>query len=199
MRKRKVSIRRKTKETDIKVILCIDGEGKYKISTGIGFLDHMLSLFSHHGLFDVKLKVKGDLEIDLHHTNEDIGITLGEAFFKALGDKKMLKRFGHSFCVLDEALVRVVVDISSRPFLDISFKDKKIRDLKGENYSWNYFKQFLRAFVNSSKITLHIDILKGEDFHHILECCFKGLALSLDEATSIDKRKKGLPTTKGVL
>ncbi|MCD6539489.1 MAG: imidazoleglycerol-phosphate dehydratase HisB [Candidatus Omnitrophica bacterium] len=191
---RRVKIRRKTEETEVKVELNIDGEGKYKISTGIPFLDHMLSLLAKHGLFDLKLKAKGDLEIDPHHTNEDVGITLGQAFALALKDKNNLKRFGWGFVVLDEAEVRVVLDLSGRPYLEVNPKN-----IKGclENYSFRYFKEFLRAFINNSLITLHVDILKGEDLHHILECSFKALGLALDQATSLDRRKKGLPTTKG--
>ena len=200
---RKIKVKRKTKETSIEIELNIDGEGKYSISTGIAFLDHMICLFSKHGLFDINLIAKGDLEVDIHHTNEDIGIVLGETFFRALKDKKGIKRFGDAFCVLDEAQVRAVVDISGRPYLDINPDKIKIVDMGKDSltkgYTFGYFKQFLRAFVNSSKITLHIDIIKGDDLHHILECCFKALGRALDEATCIDKRKKGLPTTKGKL
>jgi len=200
---RKVKFRRRTKETNIEVQLNIDGVGSNSVSTGIGFLDHMLSLFSKHGLFDIKLKAHGDLNVDIHHTNEDVGIVTGEAFAKALKDKKGIRRFGSSFAILDEAQVRVVVDISGRPYLDIKPANIKISgkaaDLQTKGYTFGYFKQFLRAFISSCRITLHIDIIRGEDLHHILECCFKALGLALDEATSIDKRKKGLPTTKGKL
>ncbi len=193
---RKVKIKRKTKETNIALELNIDGKGKYRISTGIPFLDHMLSLFSKHGLFDLNLRAKGDLEVDLHHTNEDIGIVLGEAFRKALKNKKGIRRFGWAFVVLDEAKVRVVLDLSGRAYLEITPKNIRI-PLQG--YSFKHFKDFMRAFVNNALITLHIDILGGEDLHHILECSFKALGLALDEATLLDKRKKGLPTTKGKL
>ncbi len=193
---RKAKVVRKTKETKIEVSLNLDGAGRQSISTGIGFLDHMLSLTAKHGLFDLRLKAKGDLEIDIHHTNEDAGITLGEAFNKAIGDKKRIRRFASSFVVLDEAQAKVVIDVNGRPYIDIT--PKRLR-LKAEGYSYNYFKQFLRAFINSFPVTLHIDILKGEDFHHILECCFKALGLALDEALLIDSRKEGLPTTKGKL
>lgn len=193
---RKISLKRKTKETQINLNLKIDGKGRYKVSTGIAFLDHMLSLFSRHGLFDLELKVKGDLEIDFHHTNEDIGIALGGAFRRALSDKRGIKRFGWALVVLDEAQVKAVVDLSGRPFLDII--PKNVRGGSG-GYNFKYFKEFLRSFVNNSFITLHIDILKGEDFHHILECAFKALGLALREAASLDKRRRGLPTTKGKL
>lgn len=193
---RKAEVKRKTKETEITLKLNIDGKGSYAISTGITFLDHMLSLFSKHGLFDLNLKAKGDLDIDLHHTNEDIGIVLGEAFKKALGKKKNIKRFAWAFAVLDEAKVRVILDLSGRPYLEINPPRLKV---PSSGYSFKHFKDFMRAFVNNALITLHIDILKGEDFHHILECVFKALGLALDEATLIDKRKKGIPSTKGRL
>jgi len=193
---RKAVVKRKTKETDIMIKLELDGNGRHKISTGIAFLDHMLSLFAKHGLFDIELKAKGDLDVDLHHTNEDIGIALGEVFAKTLKDKRNLVRFADAFTVLDESLVRVIVDISGRPYLRIKPKSSK---LSGKGYNYGSFTQLLRAFVNGLSITVHIDVLQGEDFHHILECCFKGLALALDKATRIDQRKKGLPTTKGKL
>ncbi|MBN2120137.1 MAG: imidazoleglycerol-phosphate dehydratase HisB [Candidatus Omnitrophica bacterium] len=194
---RKAVIKRKTTETAIDAELIIEGSGNFKISTQIAFLDHMLCLLSKHGLFDLKLKAKGDLEVDFHHTNEDVGIVLGQALNKALKSKKGIRRFGAAFSVLDEAQVRVVVDISGRPYLDIAVLSP-IKSPK-EGYTFNYFEQFLRAFVHAASITLHVDVLKGRDLHHILECCFKALGLALDEATSIDKRKKGLPTTKGKL
>lgn len=197
---RKIKLVRKTKETKVEIELNLDGQGKYKVSSGNAFLDHMLSLFSKHGLFDLKLGAKGDLEIDLHHTNEDIGITLGQAFAKALKDKKKIRRFGFAYVTLDETEVRAVVDISGRPYLDVATASK-IKYVKSavKGYTFSYLRQFLRAFVNASSVTLHIDVIKGEDLHHILECCFKALGLALDQASSIDKRKKSLPTTKGKL
>jgi imidazoleglycerol-phosphate dehydratase len=197
---RKAKVNRKTKETNVGVELRIDGKGTSAVSTGIGFLDHMLSLFSKHGLFDLKIKARGDLEVDFHHTNEDVGITLGTAFSKALGTKRGLARFGEAYSILDEAQVRVVVDISGRPYLDVSGAKPNLflkADVKG--YSLSYFKQFMRAFIGASFISIHVDIIKGQDLHHILECCFKALALALSRACAIDKRKKGLPTTKGKL
>ena len=197
---RKAKLRRKTKETNVEVELVIDGKGAYRISTGIGFLDHMLSLFSKHGLFDLKIKAKGDLEVDFHHTNEDVAITLGNAFSKALKTKQGLRRFGAAYSILDEAQVRTVVDISGRAYLDISgLKSRSSAISHVQGYSLNYFKQFLRAFITAASLTVHVDIIKGQDLHHILECCFKSLGLALDEATAVDKRKKGLPTTKGKL
>ena len=187
-------IERRTEEVKIDLELNIEGRGEFKINTGIGFLNHMLSLFTKHGLFDMKLTAKGDLEVDLHHTNEDVGIVLGEAFYDILKEKRQIKRFGTSFICMDEALVRCVVDISGRSYLKI--KPKNLR-VKGENYTYSYFKQFLKAFIDHSKISLHLDILEGEDFHHILEACFKALGVALKEAVSFEPRVKGLPTTKG--
>ena len=197
---RKAKVKRKTKETSVEIELNLDGKGRYQVASGIGFLDHMLCLFSKHGLFDLKLKAKGDLEVDFHHTNEDVGITLGEALAKALKSKVGIGRFGTAVSILDEAQVKAIVDISGRPYLDIT-GPKSIISAKSQvqGYSFSYFKQFLRAFVTSSALSLHIDILKGQDIHHILECCFKALGRALDQATAIDKRKKGLPTTKGKL
>lgn len=193
---RSVQVKRKTKETEILLKLNLDGRGKYKIFTGISFMDHMLSLLSKHSLIDLEIKARGDLEVDIHHTNEDLGIVLGEALFKAFKKNHSLRRFGLGFAILDEAMARVVLDINRRPYLEVFPKNLR---KKTKNYSFSYFKQFLRALVNSSRITLHLDILKGEDFHHILEVCFKALALALKEAVSIDKRVKGLPTTKAKL
>ncbi|MFC1514388.1 imidazoleglycerol-phosphate dehydratase HisB [Candidatus Omnitrophota bacterium] len=197
---RKAKVKRVTKETKVEIELTVDGKGKYTIATGIGFLDHMLSLFSKHGVFDLKLKASGDLAVDLHHTNEDVGITLGEAFAKALKSKAGLSRFGVSYSVLDEAQVRAVVDVSGRPYFDLSgAKAKSSGNTGRDGYSLSYFKQFMRAFVNAAGLTVHIDIVKGQDLHHILECCFKALGIALDQATALDRRKKGLPTTKGKL
>ncbi len=191
---REVKVKRKTHETEIEIALNLDGQGKYDIKTKISFLDHMLAQLAKHGLFDLQLKARGDLDVDIHHTNEDIGIALGQAFKKALGSKAGLVRFGFAYSILDEAEARCVVDISGRAFLDINPLKKR---LKGENYSFSYFHQFLRAFVHAAQISLHVDILKGDDFHHILESCFKALALSLRQACQKDKRKKGIPSTKG--
>ena len=191
---RKAKLKRKTKETAIEIILNLDGRGKYSINTPIFFLNHMLAQLSKHGLFDLQIKAKGDLEIDIHHTNEDLGIALGQAFKKALGSKKGIVRFGFAYSILDEAQARCVLDISGRPFLDINPLYKRLR---GENYSFSYFQQFLRAFVNSAQISLHLDIIKGSDFHHILEASFKSLALALRQACQKDARKKGIPSTKG--
>lgn len=200
---RKVKVNRKTSETDIRVSLNIDGKGKSKIDTGIGFLDHMLELFAKHGLFDLEIKAKGDLKVDLHHTNEDIAICLGQAFNKALGRRKGIRRFGEKTIPMDEALVQVraVVDISGRPFFN-NIKSEKAceeRDAQG-GYSLEYARHFFQALVNNFPITLHISILEaGKDSHHLLEAIFKAVGRALDEAIQIDPRIKGIPSTKGEL
>ena len=200
---RQARIKRKTKETDISVSLNIDGQGKSRIDTGIKFLDHMLELFAKHGLFDLQIKAKGDLEVDLHHTNEDIAICLGEAFNKALAKRKGIRRFGEKTVPMDEALVQVrsVVDISGRPFFNnIKSEKKKQQNQAQGGYSLEYARQFFQALVNNFPITLHITILAaGQDTHHLLEAIFKAVARSLDEATQIDPRIKGVPSTKGRL
>lgn len=198
MKKRKSKIKRVTKETNISIALSLDGKGKSDIRTGVGFLDHMLTLFSKHGLFDLKIRAKGDLVVDLHHTNEDIGICLGEAFKKALGKKVGIRRYGYTFVPMDEALAstRVVLDISGRPSL---FFNSKLKRLQPAEYNLQDAKEFLRAFATSSGINMHVDILRGEDTHHAIEALFKATARALREAVSIDKRVKGVPSTKGKL
>ncbi len=194
-RKRLAKIARKTKETDIRIVLNLDGSGKYSINTGIGFLNHMLELFSFHGKFDLNIKARGDLDVDIHHTNEDIGLALGEAFKKALGDKSKIERFGF-YAPMDEALVRVVLDISNRPSLNV----KSDVELKGvDSYEYFDFKHFLEGFAQRSGINLHIDVFKGENTHHIFEAVFKGLARALKEAVKVDPDSYGVPSTKGKL
>ena len=208
MRKRVSKVVRKTKETNIVVYLAIDGKGDSKIKTGIGFLDHMLTLFAKHGFFDLNINAKGDLEVDIHHTNEDIGITLGNAFKKALGDKKGIRRFADSFVPMDGCLVRAVADISNRPSLHIHYKTK--RDIENMlanltisdpvKYSFVNLEQFVQAFIMNAGINMHIEILAfDKDLHHLIEAVFKAMARALDEATQIDKRAKGVPSTKGRL
>lgn len=216
MDKRISKIKRKTKETDVSITLNIDGSGKSKISTGIGFLNHMLELFAFHGFFDLEVSAKGDLDVDIHHTNEDLGIALGEAFKKALGDKKGIRRFGSSFIPMDETLVQVVVDISGRPELVVtnpsttlgtgtelsrsaSNQITETRKKRKTDYTLEDTKQFLKAFVNTLGLNLHIQIIYGEDTHHILEAIFKGLGRAMDEAIRIEARKRGTPSTKGKL
>ena len=197
--KREGKSARKTKETTIEVIFDIDGKGKSQVSTGILFLDHMLTLFSKHGLFDLAIKAKGDLGVDIHHTNEDVGLCLGDALSKALEDKRGIKRFGSAYVTMDEALSRVVVDISGRPSFYIDSEIKIPAPLEKDKYDLPNLKHFMQSFAQKSGLNLHISILKGEDFHHIAESIFKALGKALDEATIIDKRIKGIPSTKGTL
>jgi imidazoleglycerol-phosphate dehydratase len=187
-------VRRKTKETDISVKFDLDGTGKNNINTGIGFFDHMLDLFSFHGKFDLDLKCIGDLDVDSHHTAEDIGLALGKAFYDALGDKKGIKRYADMYLPMDEALCRVVMDISGRSYL--VYKDILTKDYLGQMDTQN-FEEFFRAFVSESKITLHIEVLYGSNDHHKIEAVFKAFARVLWEASRIvDER---LASTKGVL
>lgn len=201
--KRIAEIHRKTKETDILIKFDLDGKGKSKIKTGIAFLDHMLDLFAYHGLFNLDIKAKGDLDVDIHHTNEDIGIALGEAFKKALKAKKGISRFGQSFVPMDESLskVRVVLDISGRPSLYFNTpKFFRGGDYPIKGYSINDAQQLLRAFALNAGVNMHVDIIRGEDTHHALESVFKALGRALSEAASIDVRRKNkIPSTKGKL
>ena len=197
---RKSSQSRKTRETEIEVKLNIDGEGKNSISTGIKFLDHMLELFSFFSLFDLEIKAKGDLDIDIHHTNEDVGITLGKALKEALGKAEGIERFGYAFGSMEECLVRVVVDICGRPkfnYAEKEFLPEKSPDLR---YSLEEAEHFLESFIKQCGINLNIGIIKGsQDTHHLLEAIFKALGLSLKQATSIDPRRQGIPSTKGII
>ena len=194
---RKYSVNRKTKETTIEVELNLDGKGKSDIKTGIGFLDHMLDQISKHSLIDISIKAKGDLHVDLHHTTEDSALALGEALNKALGERKGIKRFGQALSAMDETLSRVVVDCSNRPYLvwKVNFTISQLGEMDTE-----LFKEWFQAFSQSSGITLHVENLYGENNHHIIESCFKGLARALREAVSIDfKRTNEIPSTKGSL
>ena len=194
---RKHSITRKTKETSIKVDILLDGVGKSNCRTGIGFLDHMIDQLSKHSLMDINLSVMGDLHVDFHHTTEDSAIALGEAFNRALGERVGIRRFGQALSVMDETLTRVVIDCSNRPYLvwKVRFPNPKVGEMDTE-----LFKEWFQAFAQSSGITLHIENLYGENSHHIIESCFKGLARTLREAISIDeKRKNEIPSTKGTL
>ena len=192
---RKAEVKRKTKETDIKVSLNLDGNGKNSIDTKIPFFDHMLTIFSKHSNIDLNLSAIGDIEVDFHHTIEDTGIVLGEAIKKALKDKKGISRFGDAIVPLDESLARVVIDISGRSFLHYNVKIKRSHD--GSNINPYIFEEFFRAFVNSANITLHIDSLRGKNSHHLIESIFKAFAKALRDAVKIINQD--LPTTKGVL
>ena len=194
---RTARVDRKTKETDIKIELNLDGEGKYSINTAIPFLDHMLSLTSKHGLFDLKIKAKGDIDIDDHHTVEDVGITLGKAVRQALGDMKGITRYGQAAVPMDEALAEVCLDISGRPYLiyRVEFpKRSKIKD-----FDPDLIEDFLQAFVSNTSITLHVQSHYGRNTHHIIEAIFKALGRALRQAVTIDPRVKGVPSTKKVL
>jgi imidazoleglycerol-phosphate dehydratase len=190
-------VNRKTKETSIEAEVNLDGKGVYKIDTGIGFLNHMLEQLSKHSLMDINLNAKGDLHIDLHHTTEDSGIVLGEAVAKALGDKKGIKRYAHAYIPMDETLSRVSLDISNRPYLvwNVKLKVEKLGEMDTE-----LFKEWFQAFSQSAGITLHIENIYGDNSHHIIESCFKGLARALRLALEKDARAvDSLPSTKGIL
>ena len=190
-------VNRKTKETSIEAEINLDGTGIYKIDTGIGFLNHMLEQLSKHSLVDINLKAKGDLHIDLHHTTEDSGIVIGEAIAKALGDKKGIKRYAHSYIPMDETLSRVSLDISNRPYLiwNVRLKVEKLGEMDTE-----LFKEWFQAFSQSAGITLHVENIYGDNSHHIIESCFKGLARALRLALEKDSRAgDSLPSTKGIL
>lgn len=203
MKSRIAAIERNTREVKIRGRLNLDGSGRTEVSTGVRFLDHMLELFAKHGLFDLKLKARGDIDIDLHHTNEDLGLALGQAFRRALADKKGIRRMGHAFVPMDETLARVrsVADLSGRPSFhwDWHSRQPQTRYRHG-SYDVDDARHFLASFVTQSGITLHIDVLKaGGDVHHLLESIFKALGRSLREAVEIDPRVKGVPSTKGKL
>lgn len=194
---RSASISRRTAETDVTVSIGLDGTGRATISTGVGFFDHMLELFARHGLFDVEAKVTGDLHVDHHHTVEDTGIALGQAFAQALGDKRGIARYADIHLPMDEALTRVSIDISGRPFLVFrtAFKAEKIGQFDTE-----LVREWFQAFAMNAGITLHVETLYGDNAHHIAESCFKGLARALRKAVAIDPREHGrIPSTKGSL
>lgn len=190
-------IERNTRETKIKVRIDLDGTGQSDLDTGIPFLDHMLDQIARHGLIDIAAQAQGDLQVDFHHTVEDVGIALGQAFKKALGDMRGLTRFAHAYAPLDEALSRVVADLSNRPMLvwDVSFPTDKVGEMDTE-----LFKEWFSAFAGNAGLTLHVTNLSGDNSHHIIESCFKALALALRQATSVDPRRGGeVPSTKGTL
>ena len=192
---RKAKIQRKTAETDIQIDLTIDGTGKHSISTGIGFLDHMLTLFAVHGFFDLTAAAKGDLEVDFHHTVEDVGLVLGDALNDALGDRKGIRRYGHAATPMDEVLTAVTMDLSKRPYfvfhvpVDISI---------GTGFNIPLAKEFFRAFATRGGMNLHVNVLYGENEHHIIESMFKAAARALDQASGVDGRIGAVHSTKGV-
>jgi imidazoleglycerol-phosphate dehydratase len=187
---------RKTAETSIELGIDLDGQGSSTISTGIGFFDHMLTLFSRHGLFDLNLDAKGDLEVDFHHTVEDTGITLGEAMRVALGDKRGIRRYGCCYLPMDETLVRVVVDLSNRPHLEFRAAPGTP---SAPNFPFTLVEEFCRALASNLRANIHVELLYGRDGHHIAEAIFKGLARALRDACEIDPRVKGIPSTKEAL
>ena len=194
---RKAKISRKTKETNISVSVNLDGKGKYKIKTGIGFLDHMLEQLSKHSLIDLEVKAKGDTHIDLHHTTEDVGIAIGECIKKASNKFKGIRRYAHAMIPMDETLSRVAIDVSNRPYLiwKVNLKVEKLGEMDTE-----LFKEWFQAFSQSSGVTLHMENIYGDNSHHIIESCFKGLARTLRSALEIDPRNKNvIPSTKGSL
>lgn len=193
---RTASVDRKTSETEINLTLTLDGEGRSEVRTGIPFFDHMLTLFARHGLFDLRVEAKGDIEVDFHHTVEDVGIAIGTALSKALGDKAGIRRYGHAYVPMDEALARVVVDCSGRPFL--AYEAPRGVEAIGL-FPFQLVEEFLRALAVNAGLTLHVSILAGRDAHHMAEGIFKALGRALDSAVSHDDRVKGVPSTKGVL
>ncbi|HTH96779.1 MAG TPA: imidazoleglycerol-phosphate dehydratase HisB [Stellaceae bacterium] len=194
---RQASIERNTKETQIKTTVDLDGTGQYNVSTGVGFLDHMLEQLSRHSLIDLTLEAKGDLHIDFHHTTEDSALAIGTAVSQALGDRKGIRRYGDALIPMDETLTRVALDLSNRPYLvwKVNFTRDKLGEMDTE-----LFKEWFQAFAQMAGVTLHVENLYGENNHHIVESCFKGLARALREAIEIDPRKAdAVPSTKGTL
>ncbi len=200
MKKRTATIKRKTRETEITVKLNLDGTGKSRINTGIGILDHMLELFAFHGLFDLDIRAKGDLKVDIHHTNEDIGIVLGEAFKKALGKKTGIRRFGSSSVPMEEVVATVVADISGRGYFKMDKGRSPIVPKTQEGYAFNYAEHFFEALAKRLGLNLNITVNPlSTDLHTTLEPVFKALGIVLSEATQIEPRRKGIPSTKGVI
>ena len=193
---RSATIHRKTGETDIQIALTIDGRGSSSITTKIPFFDHMLTLFARHSLVDLNVKADGDIEVDLHHTVEDTGIALGQAFAKALGEKRGIRRYGWTYLPMDETLARVVVDFSGRPYLEFRAPER-VPSIGA--FAFQLVEEFLRAFSVHAGCNLHAEILYGRDAHHMAEAIFKGLAKAVDAACQLDPRVEGVPSTKGTL
>ncbi len=194
---RQATVARNTNETRITATVNLDGSGQYSLATGIGFLDHMLEQLSRHSLIDIEVKAEGDLHIDFHHTTEDVGIALGQAFAEALGERTGITRYGSVMSPMDEALTRIALDVSNRPYLvwKVDFKRPKLGEMDTE-----LFKEWFQAFTQAAGITLHVETLYGDNNHHIAESCYKGLARALRQAVEIDPRKAdAVPSTKGVL
>ena len=194
---REAKVARKTTETDIEVAVNLDGTGTYDVETGIGFLDHMLEIFSRHSLIDLKVRAKGDLHIDFHHTTEDTGIAIGEAVHQALSDRRGIRRYASAMIPMDETLSRVAIDVSDRPYLiwKVDFSKSKLGEMDTE-----LFKEWFQAFAQNARVTLHVENIYGENNHHIVESCFKALARALRDATETDPRAAdSIPSTKGTL
>jgi imidazoleglycerol-phosphate dehydratase len=196
MTQRRANLQRNTQETRISVAIALDGQGESRLQTGVPFLDHMLDQVARHGLVDLDIIAEGDLHIDAHHTVEDVGITLGQAFHEALGDRRGIRRYGHAYVPLDEALARVVIDFSGRPGLvyQVAFPRARIGD-----FDVDLFKEFFQGFVNHARATLHIDALRGDNAHHVAETVFKAWGRALRMAAELDPRSPGIPSTKGSL
>jgi imidazoleglycerol-phosphate dehydratase len=194
---RMASLKRKTGETSVEVSLTLDGEGTYNISTGIGFLDHMVALLARHSLIDLEVKAQGDLHVDMHHTVEDVGITIGQALSKALAERRGVRRYGCAYIPMDEALTRVALDLSGRPHLvwNVAFSRSSIGEFDVE-----LLREWFQAFVLNAGITMHVETLQGDNSHHIAESCYKALAHALRQAVELDPRQQSrIPSTKGIL
>lgn len=194
--KRFAEVERKTRETQISAGLTLDGTGEYEISTGIGFFDHMLTLFAVHGFFDLRLRAKGDIDVDCHHTVEDVGLVLGEALTLALGDRKGIRRYGYAVTPMDDAISNVTIDLANRPFLVYLLPELLARQTEVHS---NLYKEFFRAFANKAGMNLHINAPYGENDHHVIESIFKSFGRALDQAVSIDARIQRVHSSKGLL
>ena len=194
--KRESQVSRKTKETDISLAIALDGSGTCAASTGVGFLDHMLELFAKHGSFDLKVNATGDLETGAHHTVEDVGIVLGQAFDDALGDRSGIKRYGSAEIPMDESVSLTTIDVSGRPFCSF---EADLPHVSIAGFDTELTEEFFRAFANNAKITLHVKVLRGKNAHHMVEASFKSFARALKVAVSIDPKEKGVPSTKGYI
>ncbi|MBI3319538.1 MAG: imidazoleglycerol-phosphate dehydratase, partial [Candidatus Omnitrophica bacterium] len=198
---RRATVTRHTKETRIRVTVDLDGSGTMSVKTGLPFLDHMLTLLGTHGRFDASIRARGDLDVDLHHTNEDVGLVAGQAVLQALGEAHGIRRFGWAYVPMEEALVRVVLDCSGRPKLVIRDQRSTPTRLKGSGtvYQWEDLEHWLESFVRAAKLTVHVDLFAGQDFHHTCEAVFKALGRALSQAVERDPRVKGVPSSKGRL
>ena len=196
---RTANVVRKTKETRITVSVNLDGRGKTSVKTGVPFLDHMLTLLGTHGALDLSISARGDLAVDIHHTNEDVGLVMGQAVLEALGDRRGIRRFGWAYVPMEEALARVVLDISGRPKLVIRDQRKRRAKGSGTSYQWTDLEHWLESFARSARLTVHVDVFSGDDFHHTAEAVFKALARALSQAVQVDGRVVGVPSSKGRL